>query len=65
MPCGFDAAGAERELAKVIERPEVRAVRAVREGRVVPVDANGEWSRPGPRLVDGVERLAAVLGSTG
>jgi iron complex transport system substrate-binding protein len=34
----------------------------VREGRVYPVDANGCFSRPGPRLVDGIERLAAILG---
>ena len=25
------------------------------------VDANGQWARPGPRLVDGVEELAALL----
>jgi iron complex transport system substrate-binding protein len=33
----------------------------VREGRIYPVDANGCFSRPGPRLVDGIERLAAIL----
>jgi len=25
------------------------------------VDADAHWARPGPRLVDGVEELAAVL----
>ena len=25
------------------------------------VDANGQWARPGPRLVEGVEELAALL----
>jgi iron complex transport system substrate-binding protein len=25
------------------------------------VDANASWARPGTRLVDGVEELAAVL----
>ncbi len=28
---------------------------------VQAVDANGERARPGPRLVDGVEELAALL----
>jgi len=57
MPCGYDEAGAAAQLALLGERPE----RAFREGRVYPVDANGCFSRPGPRLVDGIERLAALL----
>jgi iron complex transport system substrate-binding protein len=61
MPCGFDAAGAREQIAAVAERPEWLALRAVRHGRVYPVDANGCFSRPGPRLVDGIERLAALI----
>jgi iron complex transport system substrate-binding protein len=61
MPCGFDEAGAREQIATVAGRPEWRALRAVREAQVYPVDANGCFSRPGPRLVDGVERLAAIL----
>jgi iron complex transport system substrate-binding protein len=62
MPCGFDEAGAREQIAAVAGRPEWRSLRAVRTGQVHPVDANGCFSRPGPRLVDGIERLAAVLG---
>jgi len=61
MPCGFDEAGAREQIATIADRPEWQALRAVREGQVYPVDANGCFSRPGPRLVDGVERLAAIL----
>jgi iron complex transport system substrate-binding protein len=61
MPCGFDEAGAREQIATIAGLPEWRALRAVREGQVFPVDANGCFSRPGPRLVDGVERLAAIL----
>ena len=61
MPCGFDEAGSRAQIETVAERPEWRALRAVREGRVYPVDANGCFSRPGPRLVDGIERLAALF----
>jgi iron complex transport system substrate-binding protein len=61
MPCGFDEAGAGEQIATVAERPEWRALRAVRENRVHAVDANGCFSRPGPRLVDGVERLARIF----
>ena len=61
MPCGFDEAGARAQVELVAGRPEWQALRAVREGRVYPVDANGCFSRPGPRLVDGVERLAEIF----
>jgi iron complex transport system substrate-binding protein len=55
-PCGFDlAACAElaRELVAADQLPESIPVWAV--------DANASFARPGPRLVDGVEALAAIL----
>jgi iron complex transport system substrate-binding protein len=51
MPCGWDARRAEHEARTV---PDVGA-------RVVAVDGNAYFSRPGPRLVDGVELLASLL----
>jgi iron complex transport system substrate-binding protein len=61
MPCGYDAAGAAAQVAAVAGRPEWQRLRAVRAGRVHPVDANGCFSRPGPRLIDGIERLAEIF----
>lgn len=55
MPCGYDEAGAAAQLALLGDRPELRG------RRVCPVDANGCFSRPGPRLVDGIERLADLF----
>jgi iron complex transport system substrate-binding protein len=55
-PCGFDLAGSVEQAASFLERPE-----ASRLGRVVAVDANAFFSRPGPRVVDGVELLAELL----
>jgi iron complex transport system substrate-binding protein len=56
MPCGFDAPTAYREA-------EMHAARlaAVGAGQVVAVDAAAYFSRPGPRLVDGLELLAHIL----
>lgn len=56
MPCGYDAATAYREA-------EVHAedLRATGASRVVAVDGSAYFSRPGPRLVDGLELLAHVL----
>jgi iron complex transport system substrate-binding protein len=61
MPCGFDAAGAAAQVAAIAAEPAWQRLRAVRAGRVHPVDANGCFSRPGPRLVDGIEQLAAIF----
>ncbi|HVR97045.1 MAG TPA: cobalamin-binding protein [Thermoanaerobaculia bacterium] len=61
MPCGYDEAGSRTRLEEIAHRPEWQALRAVREGRVHAVDANGCFSRPGPRLVDGIEQLAAIF----
>ena len=55
-PCGFDLAGAVEQATAFLSRPEVSGL-----GRVVAVDANAFFSRPGPRVVDGVEMLAALL----
>ena len=61
MPCGFDAAGSQGQIDAIAGRPEWQALRAVRDGRVFAVDANGCFSRPGPRLVDGIEQLAVLF----
>lgn len=61
MPCGFDEDGARAQISLLQDQPDWRDLRAVRAGRVHPVDANGCFSRPGPRLVDGIERLAEIF----
>ena len=66
MPCGFDEAGARAQMALAANAASGavwQRLRAVRAGRVHPVDANGCFSRPGPRLVDGIERLAEIFHS--
>jgi iron complex transport system substrate-binding protein len=56
MPCGYDAERAREEA--LLHADELRSVGA---GQVVAVDAAATFSRPGPRLVDGLEILAHVL----
>jgi iron complex transport system substrate-binding protein len=56
MPCGYDAPRAAEEARRFAS--ELRAVGA---GEVVAVDAAAYFSRPGPRLVEGLELLAHVL----
>ncbi len=56
MPCGYDAEIAYREAE--MHRDELAALGA---GEVVAVDAAAYFSRPGPRVVDGLELLAHIL----
>lgn len=61
MPCGFDAARAAREARVLPGLPGWFDLPAVKGGRVWAVDANSHFSRPAPRLVEGVEILARLL----
>ena len=56
--CGFDVNRARREVAALRERD---ARRLVSRG-VEFLDGNAYTSRPGPRLVEAAERMAALLG---
>lgn len=55
MPCGYDAERAREET--LLHADRLREVGA----RVVAVDAAATFSRPGPRLVEGLETLAHIL----
>jgi iron complex transport system substrate-binding protein len=61
MPCGFPIAQTMRELDWLRQRPEWRGLHAVRTGRASVVDGNAYFNRPGPRLVESAEILAALL----
>ena len=61
MPCGFDAAQAAKRLDEISKRPGWDDLPAVQRGRVFAVDGSAYFSRPGPRLVDGLELLARVF----
>jgi iron complex transport system substrate-binding protein len=56
MPCGWHAERARAETLAHWDRVE-----ALGAGRVFAVDAAATFSRPGPRLVDGVELLGHLL----
>jgi len=60
-PCGYDEARARAELDSVSLPTWWADLAAVRTGRVVVLDGNAHVSRPGPRIVDGVEYLARAL----
>jgi iron complex transport system substrate-binding protein len=59
--CGYSLEGARREASALAGQEPWKNLRAVREGRVTIFDGNAYFSRPGPRIVDSLEMLAAVV----
>jgi iron complex transport system substrate-binding protein len=60
-PCGYGAQHARNEYLSMSHSDEWNAIPAVRSGRVYALEANSYFSRPGPRLVTGIEALAGVF----
>jgi iron complex transport system substrate-binding protein len=61
MPCGYNLARAVSEFRMGLLPPVSDLFPAVRDRRVFALDANSYFSRPGPRLADGVALLAHIL----
>ena len=60
-PCGFDTGKAAAQAKQLLQQPGWGDLPAVQDGRIFAVDANAYFSRPGPRVVDGVELLAHLI----
>jgi iron complex transport system substrate-binding protein len=61
MLCGYDAARNAAEFRQIKLPQSGVKLPALREGRIFAVDANGYFSRPGPRLADGLQLLAHLI----
>ena len=61
MPCGFTIERTLEDLQVLRVADALRALRATREGRCFVADGNAYFNRPGPRITDSAEILAALL----
>lgn len=59
--CGYSAQQARNEYLAMSFAEEWSAIPAVRNSQVYAMDASGYFSRPGPRLIAGIEALAKIL----
>jgi iron complex transport system substrate-binding protein len=59
--CGFDVARTLADVPLLRSAPGWDRIPAVRDGDVWVVDGSAYMSRPGPRVVDSLEILAAIL----
>lgn len=60
-PCGFSLERTRRELPWLTDRPEWAELPAVQARRVFVADGVAYFNRSGPRLVDSLEMLAAMI----
>jgi iron complex transport system substrate-binding protein len=60
-PCGYSAQQARDEYRSMHFPEQWRAMPAARNGRIYALEANSYFSRPGPRLVTGLEALAKLF----
>lgn len=60
-PCGYGLDAARDEAERHADRLRTIAPRAIQDGRAFVMDASAYFNRSGPRVVDGVELLAAAL----
>lgn len=61
MPCGYGLAEAAEQGRELYGIEGFERIPAARRGAVFAVDSSSHFSRPGPRLVDGLETLAWIL----
>ena len=61
MACGYDLAKNVEFAEELYLNPDIRDLPAIQSQQVWACDANSYFSRPGPRVVRGVEILEAIL----
>lgn len=61
MPCGFDLQRTLREAPALAKLDGWHTLPAVKSSRVYAVNGHAFFSRPGPRLIEGLEILAALI----
>ncbi len=61
MPCGFDVRRAVKESTPLRNLNGWNDLPAVKSGNVYALNGSAYFSRPGPRLVNGLEILARII----
>lgn len=61
MPCGYDLAGTVNEWERTPLPPWFEELRAMRRGELFALDGSAYFSRPGPRIIEGIALLAELF----
>ncbi|HEV7811048.1 MAG TPA: cobalamin-binding protein [Candidatus Limnocylindrales bacterium] len=61
MPCGYHLGETVAEWAATPRPDWLDQIPAIRRGNLIALDGSSYFSRPGPRVVDGIEILAGIF----
>lgn len=61
MPCGFDVGRTTQDIPLLAKNEGWGSIAAVRAGAVFATNGSAYYSRPGPRLVDGLELMSRMI----
>lgn len=61
MPCGYHVTDAAEEWERTPRPAFWKEIEAVRRGQVFVVDGSAYFSRPGPRVIDGIAMLCEIF----
>jgi len=61
MPCGYHLGETVTEWRRTALPEWVEDLGAVRRGNLIALDGSSYFSRPGPRVIDGIEMLAEIF----
>ncbi|MGH7546938.1 MAG: hypothetical protein ACREMM_02030 [Gemmatimonadales bacterium] len=61
MPCGFGLEASRADACRYAEQLHAVASKAIECDRAYVVNASSYFNRSGPRVIDGIEILAALL----
>jgi iron complex transport system substrate-binding protein len=65
MPCGFDINRTLKEAKTLGNNEKWKSLQAVQRNEVYAVNANAYFSKPGPRIITGLEILAKIIDPEG
>jgi len=63
-PCGFSIARSLDEVGLIKQKKDFKKLTAYKNNRIFLVDGNAYLTRPGPRVIDGVEIMAEIFSPT-
>ena len=61
MPCGYHLRETVDEWAATLRPEWLEELTAIERGHLIALDGSSYFSRPGPRVVDGIEMLAEIF----
>jgi iron complex transport system substrate-binding protein len=65
MPCGYHLAETVASWETLERPPGYEEITAVRSQHIFALDGSAYFSRPGPRVIDGIELLAEIFDPDG